>query len=91
MSNGGKARLHLLQNFLKYAFLKSRFSPLGFKEGQSTGTFNSLVFYNNSTVEFGFTGISDTVSNVSMVISVTVWAGEWVLFFTLIHSFLVNY
>ncbi len=61
--------------------------PLGVKEGQGTGTFNSLVFYNNSTVDFGFAGIYDTVSNVSMVMSVTVWAGEWVLFFTLIHFF----
>jgi len=43
------------------------------KEGQSTGTFNSLVFHTNSEVEFGFTGISDMVSDVSMAMSVTPW------------------
>ncbi len=45
------------------------------KEGQSTVTFNSLMFHTNSTVEFGFARISDTVSDVSMAMSVTVWDG----------------
>ncbi len=49
------------------------------KEGQSTGTFNSVVFHTNSAVDFG----SDTVSDVSMRMSVTVSdRGERV---TLIH------
>jgi hypothetical protein len=39
------------------------------KEGQSTGTLNSLVFHTNSTVDFGFAGIFDTVSDVSMAMS----------------------
>ncbi len=43
------------------------------KEGQSTGTFNSLAFHTDSAVEFGFAGISDTVSDVSMTMLVTVW------------------
>jgi len=41
------------------------------KEGQSTCTFNSLVFYTNSEVDFGFAGISDTVSDGSIAMSVT--------------------
>jgi hypothetical protein len=44
------------------------------KEGQSTGTFNSLVFHTNSEVNVGFVGISD----VSMAMSVTPWDdGLW--------------
>ncbi len=43
------------------------------KEGQSTGTFNSLVFHTNSAVDFGFAGISDTVSDVFTAMSVAVW------------------
>jgi hypothetical protein len=46
------------------------------KEGQSTGIFNSLVFHTNSAEDFGFAGISDTVSDVSMAMSVTVCARE---------------
>jgi len=38
------------------------------KEGQSTGTFNSVVFHPNSTVDFDFARISD----VSMTMPVTV-------------------
>jgi hypothetical protein len=45
------------------------------KEGQSTGTVNSLVFHTTSIVDFGFAGISDTVSHVSMRMHVTVWDG----------------
>jgi hypothetical protein len=45
------------------------------KEGQGTGTLNSLVFHTNSAVDCGFAGISDTVSSVSMAMSVTVWDG----------------
>ncbi len=45
------------------------------KEGQSTGTFNSLVFPTNSALDFGFAGTSDTVSDVSMTKSVTVLDG----------------
>ncbi len=45
------------------------------KQGQSTDIFNSLMFQTNSTVEFGFARISDTVSDVSMAMSVTVWDG----------------
>jgi hypothetical protein len=36
------------------------------KEGQSIGIFNSLVFHTNSALDFGFVGISDKVSDVSM-------------------------
>ncbi len=36
------------------------------REEQSTGTFNSLVFHTNSTVDVGSTGISDKVSDISM-------------------------
>ncbi len=45
------------------------------KEGQTTGTFDSLVLDTNSTVEFGFTSISDTISDVSMTMSVTACDG----------------
>ncbi len=37
-----------------------------------TSTFNSLVFPTNSAVDIGFAGISGTLSDVSMVMSVTV-------------------
>ncbi len=43
------------------------------KKGQSTGIFNSLVLHTNSTVDFGFVGIYDTVFDVSMAMFVTVW------------------
>jgi hypothetical protein len=49
------------------------------KERQSTGTFNSLVFYTNSAVDFGFADISDTVSDISMIMSVIVCDREGVL------------
>jgi hypothetical protein len=49
------------------------------KERQSTGTFNSLVFHTNSAVDFGSADISDTVSDVSMTMSVIVWDKERVL------------
>jgi hypothetical protein len=58
------------------------------QEGQSRGTFNSLMFHTNSVVDFGFAGISD----VYMVMSVTVCdggTGEWVQFFYLYTSTLV--
>jgi hypothetical protein len=42
------------------------------KEGQSTRTFNSLVFYTNSAVDLSFAGKSDTVSFVSMTMAITV-------------------
>ncbi len=45
------------------------------KEGQSTDAFNSLVFHTDSAVNFGCTGISDAVSDVSMTMSVIVWDG----------------
>ncbi len=45
------------------------------KEGQSIGTFNSLVFHTNSTVEFGFAGICDTISDVFVAMSVTICGG----------------
>jgi hypothetical protein len=45
------------------------------KEGQITGTFNSTVFHINSSVDFGFAGISDMVSNLSRAMSVMVWDG----------------
>jgi hypothetical protein len=45
------------------------------KEGQSAGTFNSLVFHTNSAVDFDFAGISDTVFDVPMAMSITVWDG----------------
>ncbi len=45
------------------------------KERQSTDAFNSLVFHTDSAVNFGFAGISDTVSDVSMTMSVTVSDG----------------
>jgi hypothetical protein len=41
------------------------------KQGKITGIFNSLVFHTNSAVDFAFTSISDTVSEVSMTMSVT--------------------
>jgi hypothetical protein len=42
------------------------------KEGQTTGTFNSLVFHTNSALDFGFAGIFDTISGLSMAMSVGV-------------------
>ncbi len=45
------------------------------KEGQSTDTSDSLVFHTNSAVDFGFASMSDTVSEVSIAISITVWDG----------------
>jgi hypothetical protein len=54
------------------------------KEGKSTGTFNSLVLRTNSTVDFGFAGLSDAY----LAMSVTVCdrgGGEWVQIFTVIH------
>jgi hypothetical protein len=42
-----------------------------------------MVFHTDSAVDFGFAGISDTVSDVSMTISVTVRGG--IQIFTLIH------
>jgi hypothetical protein len=55
------------------------------KERQITGTFNSLVFHTNSAVDFGFNGISYTISALSMAILVAVRAGEdWVQTFILI-------
>ncbi len=41
----------------------------------TAGIFNSLVFPTNSAIDFGFASISDTVSDVSMRMSVTVWDG----------------
>jgi hypothetical protein len=40
------------------------------QEGQSTGTFNSLVFHLNSAVDFGFIDISETVPDVSIIMTV---------------------
>ncbi len=45
------------------------------EEEQSTGIFNSLMFHTNSAVDFGFPGTSDTVSDVSVTMPVTVWDG----------------
>ncbi len=45
------------------------------KEGHSTRTFNSLVFHTNAAVDFDFDGISDTVSAISMAMSLMVWDG----------------
>ncbi len=42
------------------------------KGGQSPGTLHSLVFHTNSAVDCGFAGISDTISEVFMAMSVTV-------------------
>ncbi len=39
------------------------------------GIFNSLVFHTNFAVDFGFASVSDTVSDISMAISVTAWNG----------------
>jgi hypothetical protein len=52
------------------------------KEGQCTGIFNSLVFHTNSAVDCGFAGISDTVSEVSMAMSVTVCRSKFLPFYT---------
>jgi hypothetical protein len=43
------------------------------EEEQSTDTFNSMVFYTNSAVDFGIIGTFDTVSDFSMTMSVMVW------------------
>ncbi len=43
------------------------------EEEQSTDTFNSVVFHTNSAVDFGFIGTPETISGVSMTMSVTVW------------------
>ncbi len=45
------------------------------EEEQSIGTFNSMVFHANSAVDFGMIGTPETISDVSMTMSVMVWDG----------------
>jgi hypothetical protein len=46
---------------------------LSAKEGQSIGTSNWLMFHTNSTIDFSFAGISNTIADVSVAMSVTFW------------------